>query len=565
MSAPRAALLVGITAASLLGVAVLGAVVAVTGAGFGCVAGASQGIGLSTTSGARSAIAEIPHGPSASLPGRQLALRHRLGVPGLDRRAGVPPRHHARATTARAAPARCRSPSAGTRPVAPATVRRFGSATESTPTTTDNNIPTTPQTPSSPPRASCGKAKHAPPAGGSYGDYRRAACGYYGACGDATADYADEVMTRAVAYGFGDDQPDPAVALRPGAAARRLKPEPAPASGRSSANAARAALCRSRHRSPGARRSNATAASDRTSYSSPAASVSASPPALPSVTRATVSTRSAPPSTLSRDPGRVVAEHRTAGARGRVEALLRRVRRRARVRPSAVSLRRLRRLPRPRRPDPLPLRRQRAPSPSWLTSASAASRRTPRAPRYFAPAWVDAFTTNGRTSMTIGTVGSRPVGSRYGAHCSARYGARSSARYGARCLGVIRTAALAAQGVATGARRRQLPPVTRGSAMNPRSPEDPRRLFAVVLAAGVCVVGSHLSVWSQALFLPSVPRLLLVVLAVGLVVAVVGRRVACRRALRRRVSYVLVPTDGSRQTLKRCSASRPAWRAPGAR
>jgi hypothetical protein len=49
------------------------------------------------------------------------------------------------------------------------------------------------------------QAKHAPPAGGSLADYRRAACAYYGACGDATADYADQVMDRAIAYGLGSD------------------------------------------------------------------------------------------------------------------------------------------------------------------------------------------------------------------------------------------------------------------------------------------------------------------------------------------------------------------------
>jgi hypothetical protein len=43
---------------------------------------------------------------------------------------------------------------------------------------------------------------HAPPAGGSYAAYRQAACNYYGACGDGAADYADEVMARAVEYGF---------------------------------------------------------------------------------------------------------------------------------------------------------------------------------------------------------------------------------------------------------------------------------------------------------------------------------------------------------------------------
>jgi len=42
----------------------------------------------------------------------------------------------------------------------------------------------------------------APAPGGSYAAYRQAACRYYGACADASADYADEVMARAVQYGF---------------------------------------------------------------------------------------------------------------------------------------------------------------------------------------------------------------------------------------------------------------------------------------------------------------------------------------------------------------------------
>jgi hypothetical protein len=42
----------------------------------------------------------------------------------------------------------------------------------------------------------------APPTGGSYAEYRQAACNYYGACGDSTVAYADEVMARAVQYGF---------------------------------------------------------------------------------------------------------------------------------------------------------------------------------------------------------------------------------------------------------------------------------------------------------------------------------------------------------------------------
>jgi hypothetical protein len=42
----------------------------------------------------------------------------------------------------------------------------------------------------------------APPAGATYSEYRQAACRYYGACGDSTVAYADEVMARAVQYGF---------------------------------------------------------------------------------------------------------------------------------------------------------------------------------------------------------------------------------------------------------------------------------------------------------------------------------------------------------------------------
>lgn len=42
----------------------------------------------------------------------------------------------------------------------------------------------------------------APPTGATYAEYRQAACHYYGACEDATVAYAEEVMARAVQYGF---------------------------------------------------------------------------------------------------------------------------------------------------------------------------------------------------------------------------------------------------------------------------------------------------------------------------------------------------------------------------
>jgi hypothetical protein len=57
--------------------------------------------------------------------------------------------------------------------------------------------------------------KDAPPTGGTYDAYYQAACRYYGACGDGLVPYADEVMSRAVMYGFrGDGSPDPADAER---------------------------------------------------------------------------------------------------------------------------------------------------------------------------------------------------------------------------------------------------------------------------------------------------------------------------------------------------------------
>ncbi len=50
----------------------------------------------------------------------------------------------------------------------------------------------------------------APATGGSYAEYRQAACHYYGACADSTVGYADEVMARAVQYGFtGTGSPTP--------------------------------------------------------------------------------------------------------------------------------------------------------------------------------------------------------------------------------------------------------------------------------------------------------------------------------------------------------------------
>lgn len=57
-------------------------------------------------------------------------------------------------------------------------------------------------------------------AGDSHAAYREVACNYYGACADGVASYADEVMSRAVEYGFrgqGSPQPSSPAATEPAA------------------------------------------------------------------------------------------------------------------------------------------------------------------------------------------------------------------------------------------------------------------------------------------------------------------------------------------------------------
>lgn len=64
------------------------------------------------------------------------------------------------------------------------------------------------------------REKSAPATGGTYAEYRQAACRYYGACADAVASYAEQVMRRAVQYGFrgaGSPRPTDAATARPDA------------------------------------------------------------------------------------------------------------------------------------------------------------------------------------------------------------------------------------------------------------------------------------------------------------------------------------------------------------
>lgn len=93
------------------------------------------------------------------------------------------------------------------------------------------------------------EAKGAPPAGGSYEAYRQAACNYYGACGDAYANYADQVMARASSTASAararPSRPIPAALSRfppdRAAAARRAPSPVAPGSAKPSASTNRGA------------------------------------------------------------------------------------------------------------------------------------------------------------------------------------------------------------------------------------------------------------------------------------------------------------------------------------
>jgi hypothetical protein len=204
VSARQAAPLVG-AAVTVVGVAVLGAVIAVTGAGFGCVASASEDIGLSTSSGVRSAVAEIPRVRLRLY--RAAARRFDLDWAFLAS-IGAQECHHGtcagdngsgcigpmQIAVRRGSPC---SPGGG-----PTLWDRYG-------VDADHDGTTNPDDPADAIFTAARilrEAKHAPPVGGSYHDYYHAACGYYGACGDSTADYADQVMARAITYGFGDSQ-----------------------------------------------------------------------------------------------------------------------------------------------------------------------------------------------------------------------------------------------------------------------------------------------------------------------------------------------------------------------
>ncbi len=73
----------------------------------------------------------------------------------------------------------------------------------------------------------------APPIGGTFAEYHEAACHYYGACSDATVSYAEEVMARAVQFGFtgsGAPVPSSPTLAEPVSGGCTAGPAPTPAS-----------------------------------------------------------------------------------------------------------------------------------------------------------------------------------------------------------------------------------------------------------------------------------------------------------------------------------------------
>jgi hypothetical protein len=223
VNARLAALSVG-AVSTVLGVAVLGAVIAVTGAGFGCVAGVSEGVELLPSSGARQAVSQIP------------ATRLRL-YRGAARRfdldwaflasVGAQECHHG--TCAGDNGSGCAGPmQIAVRRNSPCSPGGGPTLWDRYGVDADHDGRRDPDNPADAIYTAARilrQAKGAPPAGGSHSEYRRAACAYYGACGDATAHYADEVMARAVTYGFGDDDSGPALAPQAGCGSSSARSE----------------------------------------------------------------------------------------------------------------------------------------------------------------------------------------------------------------------------------------------------------------------------------------------------------------------------------------------------
>jgi hypothetical protein len=196
----RKVLTVAGTAVALVGVAVLGIVMAITGAGFGCTSAAA-----SSSPSTAAASSDIPRARLAlyQAAGRRFDIDWAFLAS-----IGAQECHHG--SCAGDNGSGCQGPmQIAVRRGSPCSPGSGETLWERYGVDADHDGRTDPDDPADAIFTAARilrDAKHAPPTGGSYKDYYQAACGYYGACGDSTAQYADQVMARAVTYGFGSGQ-----------------------------------------------------------------------------------------------------------------------------------------------------------------------------------------------------------------------------------------------------------------------------------------------------------------------------------------------------------------------
>ena len=175
---------------------VVGAVMAILGSEIACLGGGGSALAAPAT---QAAVATSRLVACASPGGRDSASTS-TGLPRRDRRAGVWRRQLRRGQQLRLRRADADRQRAGGRRAAPDRADDLGAYRVDA----DGGGADRCQQPRRRDLHRCpdGAEVTGPPAGGSYAAYREAACDYYGACSDGAANYADEVMARAVSYGF---------------------------------------------------------------------------------------------------------------------------------------------------------------------------------------------------------------------------------------------------------------------------------------------------------------------------------------------------------------------------
>jgi len=182
---------------ALLAIAVLGAVVAIFGGQLGCLGGTAATTAGSGPDPSRAALADIPPGYLSLY--RQMGAKYHIDWAFLASIGAQESNHGRAAGINQANSSGCVGPmQLG---VGGACGNFFAQNHQ------DGNgdgraDPTNPADAIATAAYGLRHAKHAPAVGGSFAAYRQAACGYYGACADSAANYADQVMARAVQYGF---------------------------------------------------------------------------------------------------------------------------------------------------------------------------------------------------------------------------------------------------------------------------------------------------------------------------------------------------------------------------